>query len=126
VTPLHSIRLAMMGGVLLFGGVSWFLTQSSDWTAPEPGVGEQLTRIARIAWIVVGVALVVMFLKFRRPADVPRASSMAILAWALGETLALLGGVVYFLTAIPGWYIAGVIVLTLTFVAFPPPPALKH
>jgi hypothetical protein len=126
VTPLHSIRLAMMGGVLLFGGVSWFLTQSSDWTAPEPGVGEQLTRIARIAWIVVGVALVVMFLKFRRPADVPRASSVAILAWALGETLALLGGVVYFLTAIPGWYIAGVIVLTLTFVAFPPPPALKH
>jgi hypothetical protein len=116
----------MMGGVLLFGGVSWFLTQSSDWTAPEPGVGEQLTRIARIAWIVVGVALVVMFLKFRRPADVPRASSVAILAWAVGETLALLGGVVYFLTAIPGWYIAGVIVLTLTFVAFPPPPALKH
>lgn len=126
MTPLHSIRLAMMGGVLLFGGVSWFLTQSSDWTAPEPGVGEQLTRIARIAWIVVGVALVVMFLKFRGPADVPRASSVAILAWALGETLALLGGVVYFLTAIPGWYIAGVIVLTLTFVAFPPPPALKH
>ena len=126
MTPLHAIRLAMMGGVLLFGGVSWFLTQSPDWTSPEPGIGDQLGRIARIAWIVVTVALIVMFTKFREPTDTARASSVAILAWALGETLALLGGVVYFLTSMPGWYIAGVVVLTVTFVAFPPPPALKH
>jgi hypothetical protein len=126
MTTLHAIRLAMLGGVLLFGGVSWFLTQSPDWTAPEPGVGDQLNRIARIAWIVVSVALVVMFMKFREPNDIARASSVAIMAWALGETLALLGGVVYFLTSMPGWYTAGVVVLTLTLVAFPPPPALKH
>jgi hypothetical protein len=126
MTPLHAIRLAMMGGVLLFGGVSWFLTQSPDWTSPEPGIGDQLNRIARIAWIVVSVALIVMFMKFRQPNDIARASSVAILAWALGETLALLGGVVYFLTSMPGWYIAGVLVLTVAFVAFPPPPALKH
>jgi hypothetical protein len=121
MTPLPAIRLAMMGGVLLFGGVSWFLTQSPDWTAPEPGIADQLTRVARIAWIVVGVALVVMFMKFRDPTDVARASSVAILAWALGETLALLGGVIFFLTSMSGWYIAGVIALTLTFVAFPAP-----
>jgi hypothetical protein len=74
----------------------------------------------------VSVALVVMFMKFREPNDIARASSVAIMAWALGETLALLGGVVYFLTSMPGWYTAGVVVLTLTLVAFPPPPALKH
>jgi hypothetical protein len=126
MTPLPAIRLAMMGGVLLFGGVSWFLTQSPDWTAPEPGIADQLTRVARIAWIIVGVALVVMFMKFRDPTDVARASSVAILAWALGETLALLGGVVYFLTSMPGWYVAGVVALTLTFVAFPAPPVVKR
>ena len=38
-----------------------------------------------------------------------------------GETLALLGGVIFFLTSMPTWYIAGVIVLTTTFVAFPAP-----
>jgi hypothetical protein len=43
------------------------------------------------------------------------------MAWALGETLALLGGVIFFLTSMSGWYIAGVIALTLTFVAFPAP-----
>jgi hypothetical protein len=125
MTPLHAIRLAMMGGVLLFGGISWFLTQMPDWSAPEPGLADQLGRIAKIAWPVVGVALVVMFLKFRDAASAAQASTVAILAWALGETLALLGGVVFFLTSLAGWYIAGVVALTLTFVAFPPPPPLK-
>ena len=121
MTPLHAIRLAMMGGVLLFGGVSWFLTRMPDWSAPEPGIAGQLTRVATVAWLVVGAALVVMFLKFRDSSNVSRASSVAILAWALGESLALLGGVIFFLTSLSGWYVAGVIALTLTFVAFPAP-----
>ena len=122
MTPLHAIRLAMMGGVLLFGGVSWFLTRTPDWVPPEPGVADQLNGVARIAWVAAGVALVVLFLKFRDYTNSARASSVAILSWALGETLALLGGVVFFLTSAAGWYVAGVVLLTLTFVAFPPPP----
>jgi hypothetical protein len=126
MTPLPAIRLAMLGGVLLFGGVSWFLTNTPDWTAPEPGVASQLTVVARIAWVIVGVALTILFLKFRDSTNAARASSVAILSWALGETLALLGGVVFFLTAAAGWYIGGVIALTLTFVAFPAPPRLPR
>lgn len=121
MTPLPAIRLAMMGGVLLFGGVSWFLTSMPDWTAPDAAIAGQLTRVATVAWVVVGAALTVMFVKFRDSTNVARASSVAILAWALGETLALLGGVIFFLTALAGWYLAGVIALTLTFVAFPAP-----
>ena len=45
MTPLPAIRLAMLGGVLLFGAVSWFLTHTADWTAPEPGVAGQLIGI---------------------------------------------------------------------------------
>jgi hypothetical protein len=126
MTPLPAIRLAMLGGVLLFGGVSWFLTRIPDWTPPDPEVAGQLTGIARIVWVIVGVALTILFVKFRDPTDAARASSVAILSWALGETLALLGGVVFFLTASAGWYIAGVVALTLTFVAFPAPPRLPR
>ncbi|HEX6942799.1 MAG TPA: hypothetical protein VF128_07710 [Gemmatimonadaceae bacterium] len=126
MTPLPAIRLAMLGGVLLFGAVSWFLTRTPDWTAPEPGVAGQLIGIARIVWVIVGVALTILFLKFRDSTNPAQASSVAILSWALGETLALLGGVVFFLTAAAGWYIAGVIALTLTFVAFPAPPRLPR
>jgi len=111
----------MMGGVLLFGGVSWFFTQTPDWAAPDPVLIDQLSGIARIAWVAVGVALVVLFLKFRDAANVARASTVSIVAWTLGETLALFGGAIFFLTALAGWYVAGVTALALTFVAFPPP-----
>ena len=121
MTPLHAIRLAMMGGVLLFGGVSWFLTNTPDWSAPEPGVVDQLKRVAKVAWIVALAALSFMYAKYRDSDHPARAGSIAIMAWALGETLALLGGVIFFLTSISGWYVAGVIALTLTFVAFPAP-----
>lgn len=121
MTPARAIRIAMMGGVLLFGGVCWFLTRTPDWTPPGPQLLEQLTGVARIVWIIVGVTLIVMFLKFRDSPNPARASSVAILAWSLGETLALYGGVVFFLTGSSGWYVAGVTGLALAFVAFPPP-----
>jgi hypothetical protein len=121
VTPARAIRIAMMLGVLLFGGVAWFITRSPDWKAPEPGLLEQLSTIARVAWVTIGLALVVMFLKFRDSTNPSRASTVLILAWTLGETLALFGGVILFLTAFAGWYIAGVTALALSFVAFPPP-----
>lgn len=121
MTPLRAIRLAMMGGVLLFGGVSWFLHQTPDWTPADPSTAAQLTMMGRIIWAVAGSALVVMFLKFRDVTNPGQASTVAILAWASAESLALFGGVVFFLTASVGWYIAGVIALTLAFVAFPAP-----
>ena len=116
----------MLAGVLLFGGVSWFITRSPDWSPAEPGVGERLVLIARMAWISVGIALPVMFLKFRDNANPARASTVAIVAWTLGETLALFGGVILFLTAMPGWYVAGVIALCVAMIAFPAPPPVSH
>jgi hypothetical protein len=121
MTPLHSIRLAMLGGVLLFGGVSWVLHRSPDWTPAEPGVSDQLIRVAQVAWIVVVGALAVMFFKYRQAGHPSRASTLAILAWAQAETLALLGGVIYFVTAAQFWYLAGILLLVLSLVAFPPP-----
>jgi hypothetical protein len=121
VTPLRAIRLAMMGGVLMFGVVSWVLTRNPDWVAPNPAIAGKLTMVGQIIWGLAAAALIVMFLKFRGDERPARASNVAIIAWALGEALALFGGVVFFMTAVPVWYVAGVIVLALTFVAFPPP-----
>ena len=120
MTPARAIRLAMMGGVLLFGGVSWFLHRLPDWEAPDPMLFEQLVRIAPIVALGVVLGLAFLFLKFRNTTNAAQASTVAILAWSLGETLALFGGVIFYLTAASGWYIAGVIALALSFVAFPP------
>ena len=111
----------MMLGVLLFGGVAWFMTRAPDWQAPGPELIDQLSFIARIGWIAIGIALVFLFLRFRNSTNPSRTSTASIFAWTLGETLALFGGVIMFLTAFSGWYIAGVTALALAFVAFPPP-----
>ncbi len=121
MTPLHAIRLAMMGGVLLFGGVSWFLHRTPDWTPADPAVVAQLATVGRVMWLVAGIGLVILFFRFRDAANPGQASTLAILAWALGESVALFGGVVFFLTAAAAWYVAGVVALTIAFVAFPPP-----
>jgi hypothetical protein len=121
VTPLRAIRIAMMLGVLLFGGVAWFISRAPDWKAPAPELLDQLGTIARVAWIAIGSALVFIFFRFRDSTNPSRASTVSILSWTLGETLALFGGVILFLTAFSGWYGAGVTALALTFVAFPPP-----
>lgn len=121
MTPLRAIRIAMMLGVLLFGGVAWFITKAPDWKQPDPGLLDALSSFARVGWIGIGIALVFMFLKFRNSPNPSRASTVAIIAWTLGETLALFGGVILFLTAFGGWYIAGVTALALAFAAFPPP-----
>jgi hypothetical protein len=92
----------MMLGVLLFGGVAWFMTRAPEWKAPGPELLNQLSLIARIGWIAIGLTLVFMFLRFRDSSNPSRASTVSILAWTLGETLALFGGVILFLTAFSG------------------------
>lgn len=121
MSPLQAIRLAMLGGVLLFGAVSWFLHRSPDWVPAESAASEQLVAVARVAWFVIVGAIAVMYRMFRKAGHPSKASTLAILAWAQAETLALLGGVIYFLTAAHFWYAAGVVLLGLTLVAFPPP-----
>lgn len=121
MTPLRAIRLAMMGGVLLFGAVTWAFHQSPEWTPADTGMTDQLARLARIASVVVAGALGVMFMKYRQADQVSRASTLAILAWAQAETIALLGGVLFFLSGSPGWYLSGLVLLSLAMVAFPPP-----
>lgn len=111
----------MMGGVLLFGGVSWFLHQTPDWTPADPAVTAKLGTMGGIVGVIATLGLVFLYTRFRDAPSPAQASTFAILAWALGESVALFGGVVFFLTAAPTWYIVGVLLLTLTFVAFPPP-----
>lgn len=119
MTPLYTIRLAMLGGVLLFGAVCFMLQRTPDWS-PSPDVDPAALRLmARILWAaaVVGVALLV--LRARSTTRPGQASTLGILGWALGEMVALFGGVAYFLTGVATWYVGGVVFLALTFLLLP-------
>lgn len=122
MTPLLAIRIAMLGGVLLFGGVSWFLHRTPDWEPADAVAIDSLVTVGRFMWIGVILGLAALWFRSRSVTAASQASTFAIIAWSLGETLALYGGVLYFLSDLAGWYVAGVLSLAIAFVAFPGTP----
>jgi hypothetical protein len=121
VQAYHAIRLAMMGGVLLFGAVAWFATRTEAWMPPASDVLATLTTVGRITWAIAVCGIIVLFSRHRNTESPVTRSSVAIIAWAVGEALALFGAVFLYLTGQPMWYVFGILAISLTFVAFPPP-----
>ncbi|MDP1858675.1 MAG: hypothetical protein Q8K82_08390 [Gemmatimonadaceae bacterium] len=119
MTQAFLIRIAMLTGVLMFGGVTWFLRQSEPAPQVEASVLPTLLWMARAVWAVAIVGCVILFGIVRRDHSGVRARKLSVIAWALGESVALLGGAVWFLTGTPIWYAPGVVFLVLTFIAFP-------
>lgn len=122
-TAYHTIRVAMMGGLLLLGAVTWFLHRAPDWQPPSPGVAGRLAMFGRILWAVAGVGLVYLYSRHRDAGQPARVSNFAIVAWSVGEALALFGVVFFYLTGVATWYVSGMLAMSITFVAFPPPRA---
>jgi hypothetical protein len=121
VSPLYAIRLAMLGGVLLFGGVCWMLQRTPDWSPAPTADLNALRVVARVLWAAAVAGVIILFLRARGVTQAARLSTLSILAWALGEMVALYGGAVYFLTGIASWYVAGVAFLAIVLTAMPGP-----
>jgi hypothetical protein len=123
MNPLLLIRVAMMTGVLIFGGVTWFIRRSGDGPAFDPANATLLLWVARGAWGVAMATCLVLFALLRNTQQPARVRTLSVIGWATGELVALTGGVVWFLTGNPQWYSFGLVYLVLTFLAFPTPRA---
>ena len=120
-TKLSLIRIAFLGGVLMFGGVSYNVHHAGG--APLPD-GEQARMLRWIGYGAWGGAIAAIFFVrtlFARAADPAKRTTFTIIGWALGESVALYGGAVYFLSGDGQMYIAGLIAMLATFAIFPVP-----
>jgi hypothetical protein len=116
---LAVIRLAMLVGVLIFGGVIWFLRRQGG-LAPLDADAAAGARLIAVVWLVGSIGgLVAMLALTSREVTEARRRTLSILAWALGEGAALAGGVVYLMAGDARWYIGGLFVLLASFVLFP-------
>jgi hypothetical protein len=117
--PTHIIRLAMLAGVLTFGGVVYYLRRNGD----APGVDAEQARaflwIGRALWGMAILGCLILYQLVLRERSPARRQSFQIVAWALGEMVALYGAMIWFLTGSPSWYTPGLIYLALAFLAFP-------
>lgn len=116
---LAVIRLALLLGVLTFGAMTTFILRRGD---PRPPAGDALDTLRIVGIVLWAIAvLAVAFLRLRgtRIAGRMGSATPAILGWTVGEAVAIFGGVYYFLSGRPSWYLNGVLFLVATFVIFP-------
>lgn len=116
-TMMRLIRIAILGGAVLFGMVTWWLRR----TSPPPMAAElgPLRFAGYGLWIAVLVLLAFMRGLYGKAVDDGRRATTIIIAWAAAESLALFGGVVWFLHGDSRWYGAGMCLMLATFILFP-------
>ena len=114
---LQVIRLSIFGGALMFGLVTWWLRRET----PPPMTTDMgpLRFVGYALWVTVLVVLAFLRGLFAKAADQARRSTLLIIAWAASESLALFGGVVWFLHGDSRWYVAGMSFMLATFILFP-------
>ena len=113
---LGLIRIALLVGVLAFGGIVWYLRRTGD---ASYAVDPRGLRVAGQAiWGLTTLGTLVLFLSAGR-ATPERRATFSVMAWALGEATAIYGGLFWMLLGNPQWYLYGVACLLLTYFIFP-------
>jgi hypothetical protein len=108
LTPssLRVIRLALLAGVLLLGGVVWYLGRQGS--LPVDGAGFPAGPWMFIA-VCVAATIGILFVRAAqgRAPTFERRALLAIAGWALGEGVALFGGIYWLVSGRPTLYLAG-------------------
>jgi hypothetical protein len=117
------IRLAFLAGVLLFGAVIWWLQRGGRVPLAGRPAGAEGLRFLRLLApaIAVAAAAAAAYLRYAiaRTADPTRVWSLRVVAWAVGEAAALLGGVYWLLSGDSSRYVIGLVAMLATFVVVP-------
>ena len=124
LTPdrLAHLRAVLLGLTLFFGLVVWVFHTLGPATVRAPNFIFKLRGVGVLTWVYALVQMADMRFynsKFaqRRRAQLRIPESLN--GWLLGQMLAWFGIVYYGLTEDLRWYIAGLVILALSFWAFP-------
>jgi hypothetical protein len=115
------IRLALVGGVLLFGCVAWYVTRGQTEPTMPADAAAPLTWGFGLLAVGSLAALTMVRRMGARAESLQQRATVAIVGWSLGEAPALLGGVIYLLTGSPIPYLTGVGVMLVALIMVPVP-----
>ncbi|MES2357441.1 MAG: hypothetical protein V4529_03775 [Gemmatimonadota bacterium] len=119
--PLQLIRLFLMAGVLMFGAVILVVHRQPNWT---PGTLPDAADYALVADAILAVSIAAVLKgRVRREPDQQRRASMLLVGWAVGESAALFGAVIFYVTGQIQWYGLGLLAMVSAFVMLSPSAA---
>jgi hypothetical protein len=124
LTPAAQGRVrAVLFGIALFVGLVVWVWHSLGAASPQPSA---FIRKLRVVGIMTWLYALVQILDMRfwhsgiaRRRRVSLGIPESLIAWLFGQMLAWFGIIYYGFTEDPRWYAAGLVVLLLTFAAFP-------
>jgi hypothetical protein len=120
---LRIVRLALLASVLIFGFVALLVHRSGSGPIESP-IDFGLIRMIFLAiFAAIAILLIVLRSTLERAPTYERRASLAIMAWALGESAAIMGGVFWFLSGSAGLYTIGLAVFLLGLVTIGVPEA---
>jgi hypothetical protein len=121
--PVQARVRAVLFGIALFVGLVVWVWHSIGAGSPQAGAFVRKLRVVGImTWLYALVQLVDMRFWHSGVARRRRLSlgiPESLIAWLFGQMLAWFGIVYYGFTEDARWYVAGLVVLLLTFAAFP-------
>lgn len=115
---LALIRISLLVGVLIFGALTWWLQRAGDRPPSDPA---SLRTLRTAGFAIWAAALALLGFLRTRLAGLSESArrSYLVIGWGVAEAVALFGGVVYFLTGDPRWYLAGLFFMIGSFLVFP-------
>lgn len=116
---LGVVRIALLAGVLAFGGVIWLLQARTGWTPSASPHDRTLRHVLMAAWAIGILGVLACFILVQAPRFARRTNVLAIIGSAMGELPAVAGGAHYLLTGSREWYVWGVGAMLITYFVFP-------
>ncbi|MEJ7810361.1 MAG: hypothetical protein WKG32_08100 [Gemmatimonadaceae bacterium] len=116
---LAVIRIALLMGVIMFGAVTYFLHRGGGWTPAPRETLALLRTFLVVVWAGALAALLFLRSRLTGVTDAARRRTLLTIAWAVSESVALFGGVYYFLSDDPRWFLSGVFFMLAAFMIFP-------
>lgn len=116
-TQMAIIRMALLGGVLIFGAVIWFLHRQPGYV-PAGGMEQMRPVIPAIMLVFIACIVAVRFY-LARVTDPSKVGIFQLVGWTIGEAAAVLGAAYYFSTDDPRFYIIGLFVMLASFIVVP-------
>jgi hypothetical protein len=116
------IRAVLLGIALFVGLVVWVWHSLGARAVEPPAFVHKLRIVGIMTWLYALVQIVDMRFWHSRIAERRRMAMgipESLIAWLFGQMLAWFGIVYYALSEDARWYVGGVVVLLLTFAAFP-------